>query len=233
MASGKRFLAAAAIGTTLFAVPLAGIAQAHERRTVGTVQMVVGWLNEPAYTGFLNAVQLRLADDAGPITDVGDALKVEVSFGSQKVGPLPLAAAFGVPGEYRSPMVPNRPGAFTFRFIGSVRGAPMDQSFTSSDKTFNSPQDTADVLFPAKDPSIAQLGTRIERLEPRVDSVRDTARSATDDATSAATRATVIGVLGLVAGLAGLAFGVAGRRSKAMPAAESTVSSQNKTPSKL
>jgi hypothetical protein len=40
-------------------------------------------------------VQLRVRDPAGPITNLGDTIKVEVTFGDQKVGPLTLAPAFG------------------------------------------------------------------------------------------------------------------------------------------
>ncbi|HVL04479.1 MAG TPA: hypothetical protein VM388_00715 [Acidimicrobiales bacterium] len=207
-------LAAAALGSALLVGPLASGASAHERRTVGTVQMVVGWLNEPAYAGFLNAVQLRVSDGAGPITDVGDALKVEVTFGDQKAGPLPLAPAFGSPGEYRSPMVPSRPGTYTFRFVGTVKGQQIDESFTSSDRTFDSPQDAAEIQFPVKDPSPGQLATRIERVEPRIEEVRTAATSQAGDAESAATRATVLAVLGLVVGAAGLASGVSARRRR-------------------
>jgi hypothetical protein len=206
-------LAAAALGAGMLAGPLAGTALAHERRTVGTVQMTVGWLNEPAYSGFLNAVQLRLADDAGPITDVtGDALKVEVSFGGQKQAPAAMAPAFGSPGEYRAALVPDRPGVYSFRFVGTVKGQQVDQTFTSSDKTFDSPRDTADVQFPAKDPTTGELAARVDRLDPRVEQVRTDALAKADDAKSAASRATVLAVVGLLVGVAGIAFGVTARR---------------------
>jgi hypothetical protein len=205
-------LTGAALGTALLVGPLAGSALAHERRTVGPVQLTVGWLNEPAYTGFLNAVQLRVADDAGPITDVGDALKVEVAFGDQKVGPSTLAPAFGSPGEYRSAIVPSRPGTFTFRFVGTVRGQQIDQTFTSSDKTFDSPKETADIEFPVKDPSRGQLATRVDRIEPRVDEVRTAVSADVDDAKSAASRATVLAIVGLTVGVVGIGFGVSARR---------------------
>lgn len=200
------------MGPVLLVGPLAGSALAHERRTAGTVQMTVGWLNEPAYSGFLNAVQLRVADDAGPITDVGDGLKVEVTFGSQKAGPLGLAPAFGSPGEYRAPLVPDRPGAYTFRFVGTVKGQQIDQSFTSSDKTFDSPKDTADVQFPVKDPTTGELATRVDRIEPRIDQVRTDVASKADDAKRAARRATALAVVGLLVGVAGVVFGVTARR---------------------
>lgn len=226
MSGRKRCLAALAFSATLFAVPLASAAHAHERRMVGSVQMVVGWLNEPAYSGFLNGVQVRFSDESGaPITDVGDAMKVEVTFGDQKVGPLGLRAAFGVPGEYRSPMVPNRPGVYTFRFLGTVKDQQLDERFTSSEKTFNSIQDTVDVQFPAKDPNAAQLGSRIERLEPRIDGVRAEASSGADDANSAATRATFVGALGVLVGAVALVTGRTGRKKSSVAASEPTAPS--------
>ena len=138
------WLAAVVLGAALTAGPLAGTAEAHERRTVGPVQMVVGWLNEPAYAGFLNAVQLRLSDDAGPISDAGDAVKVEIDFGDQKMGPVALAPAFGSPGEYRANLIPTRAGAYPFRFVGTVRGQQLDQKFTSSPTTFDSAKEPSD-----------------------------------------------------------------------------------------
>ncbi|MGH9278503.1 MAG: hypothetical protein ACRD12_10435 [Acidimicrobiales bacterium] len=209
-------------GLGLVIGPLLGSASAHEARAAGPVRLSVGWANEPAYAGFLNAVQLRVTDDAGaPVTDVGDGMKVEVSFGDQKVGPLPLTATFGSPGEYRAPLIPTRPGVYTFRFTGTIRGQAVDQSFTSSDRTFDSPKEPSEIEFPAKDPSRAQLAGRLERLDPRVEEVRTQAVAGADDAESSASRATMIAVAGLAVGLAGLVAGVAGltaaRRARSEP----------------
>lgn len=228
-------LGAAALGTVLLVGPLAGSASAHERRTVGNVQMVVGWLTEPAYAGFLNAVQLRVSDEAGPITDVGDGLKVEVTFGNQKVGPLPMQAAFGSPGEYRSPLVPTRPGTYAFRFVGTVKGTQVDQTFTSSPTTFDSPKETSEIEFPAKDPSRGELATRIERIDPRIDAARADAVAATNQAEDSADGARVLAIVGLIAGVAGLIVGFVGvllaRRALASrpgaPAAPAAAASAN------
>jgi hypothetical protein len=108
--------------------------------------------------------------------------------------------------------VPSRPGTFTFRFVGSVKGQQIDQSFTSSEKTFDSAKEAADIEFPVKDPSRGQLATRVDRIEPRVDQVRTAVESDVDDAKSAASRATVLAVVGLIVGLAGVAFGMSARR---------------------
>lgn len=144
---------------------LAGPVLAHETRTEGGVEAVVGWVTEPAYVGYPNAVQLRLSNTAGdPITDLGDGLQVEVSFGGQKTAPMSLAPAFNSPGEYRAPLMPTRPGDYSFRFFGTIQGQPYDQTYQSGDETFDAPKNPADVSFPAKDPTVGELASRVEQL---------------------------------------------------------------------
>ena len=183
-------------------------AWAHEHRTVGGVQMTVGWGDEPVYTGFKNSVQLILQEKAGkPITDLVDTLKVEVRFGSQTFGPVDLERAFGKtfgrPGDYRAQIVPTRPGTYSFHFIGSVDNQKIDQTFTSSDTTFDNVQDASAIEFPVKDPSAADLGGRLDRLGPRV-----------EDARAAAGRAMTIGAAGLLAGIVGIAAGLGAMRRR-------------------
>ncbi|MGH2435956.1 MAG: hypothetical protein ACRDFA_03065 [bacterium] len=185
---------------------------AHERRMVGNYSFVVGWGEEPAIAGFKNAVQLTLRDASGqPVRDLGDSLRVEVTFGDQKYGPVPLEPAFGSPGEYRTPLIPTRAGVYLFRFTGSIRGARVDQTFTSSDETFDSIRDPAEVEFPGRDPSRAELAQRVERLGARV----DTATQEAGRARAAVRTATIVGVVGLLAGVIALALAL--RRSR-MPA---------------
>jgi hypothetical protein len=187
-------------------------AYAHEGRMVGNYRFVVGWGEEPAIVGFKNAVQLTLRDASGqPVRDLGDSLRVEVMFGDQKYGPVPLEPAFGSPGEYRTPLIPTRAGAYRFRFAGSIRGARVDQTFTSSEQTFDSMRDPAEVEFPARDPSRAELAQRVERLGGRV----DTAAQDAGRAQAAVRTATVLGVLGVLTGVIALALAL---RKGRMPA---------------
>jgi len=120
-------------------------AYAHERRTVGAFQFVVGWGDEPPYTGFKNSVQVTITQaDGGAVTELGDALNVEVIKGTERTS-LPLVAnfrvgGFGTPGDFRAWLTPTRPDAYTFRFTGSIRGQNVDESFSSSKTTFNRPR---------------------------------------------------------------------------------------------
>lgn len=181
---------------------------AHERRKVGALNFVVGWYDEPAYVGFKNGVQLSVRDASGkPVENISDGVKVEVIFGDQKMGPLELHPAFGSPGEYRAQIIPTRAGAYTFRFVGSVKGQQINESFRCSEKTFDCPPNAADVEFPAKDPSRAELAGRIERLNPRMQAVLGSAMKASETSALArnlAIAAMVVAAVGLVVGFAAI-----------------------------
>jgi hypothetical protein len=185
---------------------LAAPAFAHEERTVGKLKFTVGWGSEPTYAGFENSVQLILADAKGkPITDLGDALKLEVIFGSQTVA-LPLETTFdpdtgeGTPGDYRAWFIPTRPGNYTFQFTGTYKGQKIDQKFTSSDTTFDPVKDQAAVQFPAKDPSNGDLSARIIGDESRTAAIKSTA----DKGKSTAGTALILSIVGLALGAIGL-----------------------------
>lgn len=208
----KRFLALSvsfllAGGVTL--VGAAAPASAHETRAAGPVRFVVGWGDEPSFTGFKNSVQVSVSETNGsPVTDLGDGLTVEVIKGEDKTT-LPLVpnfrvGGFGTPGDYRAWLTPTRPGGYTFHLTGTVRGQKVDETFTSSKTTFNDVEDVTSIAFPAKDPSTGQLATRIDREVPRLEAA---VREAEDQADSARTLALVgvaVGAIGLLAAAAAL-----------------------------
>lgn len=152
---------------------------AHERKTVGALQVTVGWSDEPAYSGFKNSVEVDIADVKGaPVTDLRDAtLAVEISFGDQRIT-LPLRSAGGSPGKFVAWLVPTRAGRYTFHVTGKVRGQTIDLTSTCSDTTFECVVDAAEVQFPAKDPSAGQLADRLNRGLPRAEQAMEAARSA-------------------------------------------------------
>jgi hypothetical protein len=187
-----------AAGLAVTAAP----ATAHEGRATGAVRFVVGWGDEPAYTGFRNSAQVTVTEASGgaPVTDIGDTLKVEVIKGTEKVT-LPLARA-GASGDYRAWLTPTRPGAYTFRVHGTVRGQTVNESFSSSPTTFNDVEDSSTIQFPAKDPTPGQLATRVDREFPRID-------TALNDAEDTAARAQTMAFAGVAAGALGLLVGAA------------------------
>lgn len=187
-------------------------ASAHERRKVGRYNFVVGWGDEPAYSGFKNSVQLILSDAAEkPVTDLGDTLKVEVTFGDQTktltIEPAFLVGVFGQPGDYRAWITPTRAGDYTFRFTGTIKGQKIDQRFACGEETFDCITDVSEIEFPADDPATGELKERLDREIPRLTaSVADT-----DDQ---AGLATLLGIIGTALGALGLiALGIVGRRA--------------------
>jgi hypothetical protein len=190
---------------------------AHEGRSLGDLEMEVGFGTEPAYAGEVNSVQLLLVHDGNPVVDLGDTLEVEVTFGDQTqqfpIAPFFEPGEFGTPGDYRAWFIPTRSGQYTFHFFGTIDGEKVDETFTSGPKTFSDVESPQSVQFPEQDPSAGELADRIDRVEPRLtDAIAEArteavgrAEAATDDASTART----LGLIGLVVGAIGLLVAVA------------------------
>ena len=201
----RAFIRAALVAMLLSAPVLlvsAGPAAAHEHRHVagGKYEFTVGWGSEPTYSGFLNSVSLAVKDASGkPVTDIGDSLKVDVATGAQKVT-LPLKESDEEAGSYSAALLPTRPGTYKFTFTGTIKGDPVNETFTSSETTFDNVDEAADISFPAKDPSTGELAARLDREVPRL---TNAAKKAKDDAAGART----VGIIGIVIGAIGVAGG--------------------------
>ncbi len=187
--------------TLMLLLVIPAIVSAREHRQVGGYEMVVGWIDEPPYVGLKNGVLVRLNDATGnPVTELGDGLKVEIVFGDQKAEPMALAPAFGAevgrPGEYRAPFIPTRPGAYAFHFIGRIGDQKVDETFTASGQTFDVVRDSAEIEFPAKDPTRADLALRQQRMAPRLDRLGETA----DQAKTLAVFGMALGAAGVIVG---------------------------------
>jgi hypothetical protein len=219
---------AAVAAAALSAVVLsAAPALAHEHRTIGAYTFTVGWKNEPTYSGFSNAVQLFLADASGkPVTNLGDTLNVTPMFNGQKGETLALRPAFGATygtqGEYDSALTPTRPGTYAFHFTGAIAGQNIDETFTSSDKTFSNVADAGAIQFPAKDPSNGELAAKLTNLDPRIASLQ----AAQAQAASKASKATILAVVGIVVGLLGLVIAGLALRSRGGRGSEQAVRSE-------
>ncbi len=196
---------AAALGATILlgAAP----ALAHEERTVGDLDVEVGWGTEPAYSGEVNSVQLLLSHGGEPVTDLGDTLDLEVTFGDRSTT-LTLEPFFGegegTPGDYRAWFIPTAPGQYSFHFSGTIDREDFDETFTSGPSTFDDVENPQSVEFPVKQPSTEELVARLDREVPRltssIDDVQSSAQAAADDASSAKT----LGLIGLIVGAVGL-----------------------------
>jgi hypothetical protein len=169
---------------------------AHERKSAGAVDLVIGWDDEPAFAGVRNAVVVALSARGGAIAGPAD-LNVEISFGSERIT-LPLTPVANRPHEYQALLVPTRAGTYAFRVTGKVGSQAVDVTSTCSEATFHCVEDAAAIQFPVKDPTVAQLSDRLERGLPRAERAGDTAA----DATRLAIAALALSLAGVVLALA-------------------------------
>ena len=203
-----RVLAMACALTAVMLIVGAPAALAHAQRQAGPIHMEIGFGTEPAYVGQPNSVQIILTERGHPVVDLGDTLKVQVSFGGQQTD-MPLVPNFevggdGQPGDYRAWFIPSQPGPYTFHFTGTVHGTKIEESLTSGPKTFDVVQDPAEAAFPpVNTPTTQELADRIQQDATRLSD----ATAAAVAAKSAADSAKTVAVIGVVVGLIGLVVG--------------------------
>jgi hypothetical protein len=107
----------------------------------------------------------------------GGRFKVEVIFGErnsdERVPPSPLDPVGGSPGEFQAPLIPTRPGTYSFHLTGTLDdGDQIDEVFTSGEGTFHDVEDPAALQFPVEDPTAGELAERLERVDERLGSLQ-------------------------------------------------------------
>jgi hypothetical protein len=169
------FVAATLVVVSSFAI-YGGTAAAHERRTVGPYQFVVGWLNEPAYVGLMNSLDLRVTDPrvtpAKNIEGLEKTLTVDVQTGG--LGPLPLTvtARFGAPGAYNGYVMPTATGTYVFHIKGKVESLDVDEKFESGPGRFGDIESTTALQYPDKVPGADDLNKRLADIQDSISQVR-------------------------------------------------------------
>ena len=153
-----------------------GRAYAHERRMVGPYQFVVGWLNEPAYLGQLNSLDLRITDTrqnpATAVTGLEKTLTADLAAGGLAPYPLTVSARFGTAGAYNGWVMPTVKGTYTFHIVGKIDTQTVDEKFSSGPNTFGDIEDTAALQYPVKVPVGDDLGKKLDAIQSGVDQTR-------------------------------------------------------------
>ena len=186
---------AAALAVALFALT-AGAAMAHEVREVGEYTFVVGFIDEPVFTGQKSGLEFFVTrGEDQPVEGLEETLQAQVIYGSD-TRDIPISPRFGEPGAYESVFFPTAAGPYTFRIFGEIEGEPFDEDFTSGPDTFGDVEDQSGGQFPVQ-------------LPPIVDVARDAQAGA-----AAATQsmiALVLAIAGLLAALVALGLTLARR----------------------
>jgi hypothetical protein len=169
------FVAAALVVVTSF-IGSAGTAAAHERRTIGPYQFVVGWLNEPAYVGLMNSLDLRVTDTRVTPARAVEGLEKTLTADLQTGGLAPLAltvtARFGTPGAYNGYAMPTMTGTYTFHIKGKVENLDIDEKFESGPGRFGDIEPTTALQYPDKVPAADELTKRLGDLQGGIDQTR-------------------------------------------------------------
>jgi len=153
-----------------------GTAAAHERRTVGPYQFVVGWLNEPAYVGLMNSLDLRVTDTrvtpAKNVEGLEKTLTATLQTGGLAPLPLTVTARFGAPGAYNGYVMPTATGTYVFHIKGKVESLDVDEAFESGPNRFGDIEATTALQYPNKVPAADELNKRLEDLQSGIDQTR-------------------------------------------------------------
>jgi hypothetical protein len=189
----RRNVLRALAAALLLALAVPGLASAHERRDVGKLQFVVGFIAEPAILGEPNGIDLRITDKASgqPVEGAEKTLKAMVQYGGGQPRELPLRARFGQKGAYTADLIPTKAGAYIFTFTGTVGDEPVDQKFESGPGRFNDVEDAAKLQFPEAVPYAGEMARRVQAAEAR------------------AAQATTFGYAGIGLGVIGTLLGLA------------------------
>ena len=160
----KRFSGVFIFATLLaFGIVAPATVDAHEQRDIadGEYHVAVGFLNEPAVQGEVNAISVRItindpeatpaAEGEGveraPVEGLESSLTFEIIFEDQ-TAELPLEARFRDPGHYVAYVIPTQPGVDSFRITGEIDGVEINEVFTAGPETFSEVTPRTEIEFP-------------------------------------------------------------------------------------
>ena len=169
------FVAATLVVVSTFAI-YSGIAAAHERHMVGPYQFVVGWLNEPAYVGLMNSLDMRISDTratpAKAVEGLEKTLTVDLQTGGLGSLPLTVTARFGTPGAYNGYVMPTTTGTYTFTIKGKIDTLDVNEKFESGPGRFGDIESTTALQYPNKVPAADELTKRLGDMQSGIDQTR-------------------------------------------------------------
>lgn len=190
------FIAATLVVVSSFIV-YGGTAAAHERRMVGPYQFVFGWLNEPAYVGLMNSLDMRISDTrvtpARNVEGLEKTLTIDLQTGGLAPLKLTVAARFGTPGAYNGYVTPTATGAYVFHIKGKVEDLTVDEVFESGPGRFGDIESATALQYPTKVPSGDDLAQRLADIQDSIQQLR------------------ILGTVALVVGLIAFVRAVTGR----------------------
>jgi len=207
------------------------LASAHITKKFGSIQVQVGWRDEPPLTGQLNSVIFDVNQTSGktqtPIINALANMNILVKYGgvTKSLDFLPSPTTDGL---YLGKMIPSRVGSYYVVLNGTIQGQkissqlPLDLvdssqklafpdtvtgSGTDATVTGGSASTNTNNIGPQLQGIVSQLANQIDSVKSVIGSVAksnaDTMKSV-QDVKSAADRSYLIGMVGIGAGIAGI-----------------------------
>jgi len=155
-------------------------ASAHITKVFGNYLVTVGWQNEPAYSGLLNApiveVKKGSGDSAKPVINALANMQISIKYGSV-TKQLDFVPDSTVDGQYVSPLIPTKVGSYSLVMKGTVENQNIDTEIALDDvagiDTLNFPPSSS-----ADTSNIGQVGTIINQLTSDIEDAKSSANSA-------------------------------------------------------
>jgi len=171
-------------------------AAGHEHVTLGTYELTVGWVAEPAVVGAVNGLDLGIVHHLANGTNES-VLGAEATLtATLRTGSASLVKAlspqFGRPGWYTFDVIPTREGPYSVRLAGTINGTAADVAVNLDPVAPRS-----DIEFPVTDPTPSDLQAQINTLTAATAALR----SQIGTALTIAVGALVIGAAGVLVGL--------------------------------
>jgi len=172
----------------------------------GTTVRFENHMTEPTVlmSGPLGEVEVPAGPVAKNVVLGITTLQVEVTHVSSSVSQvMDLNEAWNSPGQYKAEFIPTSPGPYNFRFFGDIEGTAIDESFESSNTTFDEVTPANEIQFPVQ---LAAPRETENAARGALDAANDAGTEASDAASSAST-ATLLGIIALILGVVGLVLG--------------------------
>ena len=155
-------------------------ASAHITKVFGNYLVSVGWQNEPAYSGLLNApiveVKQGNGDSAKPVINALANMQISIKYGSV-TKQLDFVPDSTVDGQYVSPLIPTKVGSYSIVMKGNIENQTIDTEIALDDvagiDTLNFPPSSS-----ADTSNMGQVDTIISQLTSDIEDAKSSANSA-------------------------------------------------------
>ena len=122
----------------------------HIHVNVSNYEIVIGWVNEPAYAGVFNAVSVEISmwtngnTSSVPVTGAEANLTIIISKGGVSTSPQSLIPSDEVPGFYTVPFMPSQVGGTYVTYTNGILG-----NYKISDLQIDLDDPSAPLVFPS------------------------------------------------------------------------------------